>query len=222
MAALEELNSLLDRWYDQGDELAAARVSRLLTTNFYVPSEALRALGAGAVDEIRQDVLELLLDRNAQVLRTAASPVAYARQVLRNRLTSDLRKWGPRSKREGEVAFHVEQLAPDPLSVRVQTDLDAESALAIAENLGGKGRLAILLTTRPDRIRAEDWAPLVALLPPPPPPVPESPIDREEASKLLFPPQLNETLQQAEMRRNNFDRTWSRAVKRIRELWRLP
>ena len=45
----------------------------------YAPPEAVAALGAAAVDEIRQDVLLRLLDSAEGKLRGARSPIAYSR-----------------------------------------------------------------------------------------------------------------------------------------------
>lgn len=207
---------LLARWFGSGDELALRRAFELLSTRLYAPPEIVEVLDSGAVDEIRQDVLARLLDRDNGKLREAHAPVAYARTVWRRDLATELRKWGPRSSRKSDVREHMNQIAPIPAVERVEAGLDVDRALWIAERLSGKGRLAVLLTTRPDRISDDEWAVLVADLPPPPPARPQFALEREEASLLLYPPSTPETAVQRYQRHNSFDKTYKRAIAAIR------
>lgn len=208
---------LLARWFASGDELALRRAYEELAKRLYAPREVVEVLGSGAVDEIRQDVLSRLLDRETGKLRDAQAPVAYARTAWRHDLDTALRKWGPRVTRDSEVREHVRQVAPGPAAEGVEVRIDAERAVRIAESLPGKGRLAVLLTTRPDRISDEEWAAVVADLPPPPPARPQIPLEREEASLLLYPPSAPETTTQRYQRLNSFDKTYKRAIAAIRD-----
>lgn len=207
---------LLTRWFASGDELAYRRAYGHLADLLYAPPEAVQVLGNGAVDEIRQDVLSRLLERRSGKLRDASAPVAYARAAWRRDLVTAIRKWGPRLPRESEVEDHLRQMEPRPAAEAVEARIDADRAVRIAESLSGKGRLAVLLTTRPDRISEDEWSALVATLPPPPPPRPHAALDREAASRLLYPPQGLETALQRYQRLNSFDKTYNRAIESLR------
>lgn len=208
---------LLRRWFEGGDDLAHRRAFTMLQADLHAPREVLDVLGSGAVEELRQDLLVRLLDRQAGRLRDRDTPRAYARTAWRNELTSALRKWGPRLTRDAEVREHIQQAAPTSHGEEVAVRLDAERALHIAEQLDGKGRLAILLTTRPDRISDADWDELAAHLPPPPPPRPTVPLGREEASLLLYPPAAGETTTERYQRLNSFDKAFKRAIAVVRQ-----
>lgn len=212
----ESLPDLLRSWFDTGDELAFARAHETLLRVLSSPSEVSRVLGTPAIDEIRQEVLIKLLDRHEGALREKPSPLAYARATWRNALTSSIRKWGPRIHRDGEVRRFIEQDMPTPSQVRRSDQMDAEKALKVADSLEGKGRLAILLTTRPLLLHPSEWALLVRDQPPPPPPQPQLAIDRDEASRLLFPPASSETDAQRRQRLDSFDKCYKRALSRIR------
>lgn len=211
------VSELLARWFGSGDQLALRRAYEHLADRLYAPREAVEVLGNGPVDEIRQDVLSRLLDRETGKLRAAPAPVALARTAWRNDLATALRKWGPRLSRDCEVGEHARQVAPGPAAEGVEVRIDAARAVRIAESLSGKGRLAVLLTTRPDRISDEEWAALVADFPPPPPARPQIAVEREEASLLLYPPSAPETTTQRYQRLNNFDKTYKRAITAIRD-----
>lgn len=211
------VTELLARWFASGDELALRRAYDNLGERLYTPREVVEVLGSGAVDEIRQEVLSRLLDRNTGRLRDAQSPVAYAQTAWRRDLDTALRKWGPRLARDSEVREYVRQVAPGSAAEGVEVRIDAERAVRIAESLSGKGRLAVLLTTRPDRILDEEWAALVADRPPPPPARPQIALDREEASLLLYAPSAPETKTQRYQRLNSFDKTYKRAIAAIRD-----
>jgi len=193
-------------------EALAKHLATLLTP----PHSAVRVLGSGAVDELRQDVLMRLLADNAQKLRAAAHPRAYARRAFQHALTSQLRKWGPRQARHQDVRdvlYSPETRSPEST---VASHLDAHRALEIAESLDGKGRLAVLLLVQPQRVSNEDWTKLVSSLPPPPPQRPADPVSREVASAWLFPPQGPETAARRRQRLNSFDKSYKRALARIR------
>ena len=210
------VNELLTRWFASGDELAHRRAYEHLAARLYAPPEAVEVLGNGAVDEIRQDVLARLLDRQSGKLRDVPAPVAYARAAWRHDLVTAIRKWGPRLPRESEVEDHLRQMGPRPAVEAVEARIDTDRAVRIAESLTGKGRLAVLLTTRPDRISDDEWSALVATLPPPPPPRPHAALDREAASRLLYPQQGPETAPQRHPRLNSFDKTYKRAIASLR------
>jgi DNA-directed RNA polymerase specialized sigma24 family protein len=204
------VHELLTRWFASGDERAHRRAYEHLTDLLYAPPEAIEVLGNGAVDEIRQDVVSRLLDRRSGKLRDASAPVAYARVAWRRDLVTAIRKWGPRLPRESEVEDHLRQMEPRSAAETVEARLDAERAVRIAESL------AVLLTTRPDRISDGEWSALIATLPPPPPPRPHAALDREAASCLLYPPQGAETASQRYQRLNSFDKTYNRAIESLR------
>jgi hypothetical protein len=210
------INELLTRWFAYGDELSYRRAYEHLVDLLYASREAVEVLGNGAVDEIRQDVLSRLLDRQSGKLRDASAPVAYARVAWRRDLATALRKWGPRLPREAEVEDHLRQIASRPVAEEVEARIDADRAVRVAESLPGKGRLAVLLTSRPDRIPDDEWSAFVATLPPPPPPRPHAALEREAASRLLFPPQGPETTAQRYQRLNSFDKAYKRAIASIR------
>lgn len=215
MSDAATVNELLTRWFSSGDELAHRRAYEHLADLLYAPREAVEVLGNGAVDEIRQDVLSRLLDRQSGKLRDASAPFAYARAAWRRDLATALRKWGPRLPRESEVEDHLRQIAPRSVAEEVEARIDADRAVRIAESLPGKGRLAVLLTTRPDRIPDDEWLALVATLPPPPPTRPHAALDRETASRLLFPPLGPETPARHYQRLNSFDKAYKRAIASI-------
>jgi DNA-directed RNA polymerase specialized sigma24 family protein len=211
------LAGLLARWFSAGDQLAHRRAYEWLTAGLYAQREVIDALGAGAVDEIRQEVLVRLLDRDTGKLRDAKSPLAYARTAWRRDLGTELKKWDVRNALETDVRDHIRQTAPAPGVEGVEAHLDAERALRIAESLPGKGRLAVLLTTRPDLISNDEWAALVEDLPPPPPARPWIALERDEASLLLYPPSGAETTSQRYQRLQTFATTLKRACAAIHD-----
>lgn len=217
MSEKSNITTLLDRWFEHGDEIAYRRAYQALADRMYPPHEAVRVLGRATADEIRQDVLALLLDRAEGRLRGVHAPVAYAKTAWRNALASAIRKWGPREERAAEVRHHASNLAPRDDHARVEVMIDAARAMAIADRLSGKGRMAVLLTTRPDWLTDEDWRDLVASLPPPPPPRPHIALDRDEASRLLYPPTGPEAPNKRYQRLNSFDKAFKRAVAKIRK-----
>lgn len=212
----DDIARFLERWFSTGDQVALTRAYQALWGRLWAPSDARRALGEQALDEVRQDVLAHLLDRESGALRGKNHPIAYAKNTWRNALTDMLRKWGPREERASEVARHMAQQAPFESGERNQRRLDGQRALEIAASLEGKGRSAVLLTTRPQLLSAEEWASLVSHLPPPPPPPPVRPLEKNEAAELLYPPVPNETVKQRYQRRNTFAKAYKNALARIR------
>jgi DNA-directed RNA polymerase specialized sigma24 family protein len=220
MLETAKILELAERWYSHGDQLAARKLRDELVGRLYVPHEVAFAVGEAVVEEAIQETLEQALDPRERVLLRASNPVAYVKTMLRNRLTDELRKWGPREARADEVERHVAQVQQGQGEPDADNRMDAEAALAVAQQLDGKGRAAILLTTRPALLSSADWTALVANLPPPPPARPSEPLGFDEASRLLFPPASGESKQQAAQRLNNFEHTWKRAVRKIRDAWR--
>ena len=216
MANDAALREQLTRWFQTGDQRAYRRAYEDLAKRLHSPREVIEALGNAAVDEIRQDVLARLLAQDDGALREASSPVGLALKAFHNDIKTVLRKWGPRAKPTSDVVDHVQQIAARPGAEAAETRLDVERAMKIAETLEGKGRLAVLLTTRPDRISDTDWMSLVASLPPPPPRRPAEAVDRDEASMLLYPPRGPETTTDRYQRLNSFDKTYKRAIAAIR------
>lgn len=217
MSDTTKIAALLVRWFGTGDEGAFRRAYEELGEQMVAPPEVLAVLGRAFTDEIRQDVLIHLLDRTDGKLRGVQAPAAYAKVAWRRALASTLRKWGPRNARASEVRRYVSSLAEGEVLVEIEERIDAARAIAIAERLSRPGRLAVLLTSRPDRIANEDWRSLVASLPPPPPPPPQVALDRDEASRLLYPPQDPESAKMRHQRLNSFDKAYKRALAQIRQ-----
>jgi hypothetical protein len=94
MSDAATVNELLTRWFLFGDELAHRRAYEHLAGRLYAPPEVVAVLGNGAVDEIRQDVLSRLLDRQSGKLRDVSAPVADARAEWQRDLVTAIRKWG--------------------------------------------------------------------------------------------------------------------------------
>ncbi len=217
MSDTTKIAALLDRWFGTGNESAFRRAYEELGEQMVAPPEVLAVLGRAFTDEIRQDVLIHLLDRTDGKLRGVQAPAAYAKVAWRRAIASALRKWGPRNARASEVRRYVSSLAEGEVLVEIEERIDAARAIAIAERLSRPGRLAVLLTSRPDRIANEDWRSLVASLPPPSPPPPQVALDRDEASRLLYPPQDPESAKMRHQRLNSFDKAYKRALAQIRQ-----
>lgn len=217
MSQNDELVDLLTRWFEQADEAACAQATQLLAAQMWPTSETLRALGRGVLDEIRQDVLADLLDRSHHRLQGAHTPIAYAKRAWRNAQVSVLRTLNRREKHQAQIRQHMTGLVERDGHTTVERRLDAHRAIEIAAALPGRDRLAVLLTTRPDYLSDEDWQKIAAALPPPPPPRPSAPLDREEASRLLYPPQTHESDAQRRQRLNSFDKLFQRTAVKIRE-----
>lgn len=212
----EELRDLAARWFSKADEIAHDRLYRTLMGRLFAPPGVVSVLGSGAVDDVRQTLVAALLDRTSGALVDAVSPIGLAKTAFTNALKTQVRKWGPRAQREDEVRRHLELVRPGPAYEEVERARDLERVLEIAAQLEGKGRLALLLTTAPDRIPQSDWEALVAGRPPPPPKRPDVPVEKDAASHLLFPPVGPETEAMRRQRMNSFEKCYARAVARIR------
>ena len=212
----EQLAAWLERWFFSGDELAARRAFDVLTKALRAPGSVVRTLGEAVVDEVRQDVLAQLTARPDGELRGSTNAVGLARTVFRNSLIDELRKWGPRQARDGEVKTHVELLRHREPGRAAEDRVDAARAVEICAQLSIKRRLAVLLTTRPDCITTDDWRTIVVALPPPPPERPSVPLDIDAASRLLYPSSQSETDKERYQRVNTFTKTFKRAVADIR------
>lgn len=215
------LKDLLQRW-SHGDSAAHDQAFRLLQARLPAPRDVLRALSEAEVDEIRQDVLYKLLNAQLEAFCGATLPMAYARRSFRYRLVEVLRKWKPRQKLTPEDRDQIAHTFHDDAGLDVGQLVDAHIALSIAEKLDGKGRLAVLLTSAPNRISSEDWRSLAASHPPPPPRRPSFPLDADEASRLMYPPPSEESDAEIKRRRDTFDKLYRRAVRAIRDELEAP
>ena len=207
----------LARWFESGDELAHRRAYEYLKSRLVAEHHFIRVLSGPAVDEIRHEALIHLLDLEPGRLAGVKTPVRYAKVTFERMLVDAMRKWGPRGKRTEEVHQHITTHAWRDDVAEAEARMDADRALEVAASLPGKGRLAILLRTRPERITDKDWQDLVASLPPPPPDRPQEALSREEASRLLYPPDDPESKVARYQRINSFDKAFSRAAAKIRE-----
>ena len=213
-----DIKAWVDRWFQDGDTPSLELAYGHLLHNLSPPPSAIAAIGIAELDEIRQEVLIKLLDRTAGKLHTADKPLAYARKAFHRAIISRLRTWSSRRDKMSEIHQNQQAWRAAPSHEEVDRLLDLGRALAQVENLEGKGRLALLLTIRPDRLTDEAWQEVTAMLPPPPPPKPVVPISREKASRLLFPPLEEETAAQERQRLNSFDRCVTRAHEKLRRL----
>lgn len=203
-------------WFKKSDGDALREVVGALQGHLFAPASVVAVLGSGAIDDLRSELIWRLLRRDGGALEGKPHPVAYSKAAWRNTLAGELRKWGPRSDKAPDVRRYLElttSAGPGPARA-----LDAERAIDRAQQLPLKGRLAVLLTTRPAAIIDGDWDALVSSLPPPPPRRPTAPLDRDAASLLLFPPRVPEDATARRRRKNNFDQTYSRAIDRLRKL----
>lgn len=207
-----DLKQRLDRWFGHGDEEDLGAAVRVLSALMAPTGAVVRVIGEPAVDELRQEVIARLLARDGGRLREALVPAAYARRAWQNALHDALRRWIPRQATLREVARDAVQDVP--VEQEADRRLDAERAIEIAASLEGKGRLAVLLVTRPDRISEAEWGELVRELPPPPPARPTVALDREEAATILFPSPDGRA--DARQQANSFDKAFRRAIERIR------
>jgi hypothetical protein len=209
----DELRASLEQWFATGDETVLDRIIEQLSACMVASRAVLSVVGEADVDQIRQELLARLLDRGRARLRDRDHPLAYARTAWKHSLTDAIDQWAPRMRAIPAIVQHALDTAPS--SAGPDHRLDAERAIAIAASLEGKGRLAILLTTRPDRISEQEWAEVVSHLPPPPPPRPDLPLDRDEAAAILFPPKPGSPPDERQQL-NSFDKAFKRAAARIR------
>jgi hypothetical protein len=207
---------LIDQWFEHGKESDYNIIYRELTHRFFINQDIRQALGDAVVQEVRQEVLMKLLDRDARRLWGKREPLAYAWVVWRRSLTDILRVWRKHQEKNELIQQYVSAALECGERAPAETNLDAERAIKIAADLKSTGRVAVLLTVRPDHITADDWQELSARHPPPPPLRPSAPLDREDACDLIYPPQEGESAEQRYQRLNNFDQSYKRALKKIR------
>lgn len=210
----KQLIESLRRWFEHSDEVAGQRAFQALQVRLVAPPELLRVLGSDDFDELRQDVLTKLLTEPPDGFRRARNPIAYARRALRNRALDRLRR---RSTRTDARSLLAASATSDGTEASVvQRQLDAGQALRLAQKLSFVTRMAVLLTTRPACISAGDWSTLSAMHTPPPV-RPTHALDREQASRLLYPAAVDETPAERTSRRNRFDQALRRGTNQLRE-----
>jgi RNA polymerase sigma factor (sigma-70 family) len=180
-------------WYDHADRAAGARLIDALGPRVALPASFGGVLGAEVAEEVEQDALVRLLDRDRRLLLDADDPLSYAATVARNLARDALR----RIRRRGDLSASREPLDQGALPAVPPRDasanLDAERALALLQQLGEDARLAVFLVHAPERMPDEDWRLLEGRQETPRLAHPAGSLDREEASRLLWPPPVAET-----------------------------
>ncbi len=185
---------LLDAWYDHGDRTAGNDLIRALSAAVHLPGSFAAALSAEVAAEIEHDALVRLLDRDHRVLLGVADPLAFAATVARNLARDALRRYRRRGDlRDDRVSAHDLQL-PVTSSPEPHARLDAARAAALLGSLGEDARLAVLLVHAPERMTDDDWGEVFARQVTTTATSPAvGALDREAASRLLWPPELPET-----------------------------
>jgi DNA-directed RNA polymerase specialized sigma24 family protein len=184
---------LLDAWYERGDRTAGNELIRALSAAVRLPGSFAAALSAEVAAELEHDALVRLLDRRQRALVGVSDPVAFAATVARNLARDALRRHRRRGDlRDDRDAVHDLQLpstAPEPYE-----RFDAARAVALLGSLGADARLAVLLVHAPERMTDDDWGEVCARqeTTAETSPAPGA-LDREAASRLLWPPELPET-----------------------------
>lgn len=207
----------LRSWFVQGDEAALATVYTHLAHQLSPTPQVIRLLGREVAAELRQDVLFALLNRQGGHLRGAEAPLAYARTVWRRKLADQVRRHVRRSVLlASEAAGQAVDDEHSSVSAR-EVAWDVQSALSHVERLPWTTRMAILLTTSPHSVTPDDWHRLGVVPGAPPATAGHPPLDREEASLLLYPPDGPEGREARARRRGSFDRAYSRGVASLRE-----
>lgn len=207
----------LSAWYDRGDREAGTLVVERLARGTALPASFARSLGHEIAEEVEQEALVRLLDRDRRLLDGVDDPLAFAATVARNLARDALR----RQRRRGDLASgrasteDLQIAAPEAPSPGSQ--LDAERALALLGSLGEDGRLAVLLCHAPDRMDDSTWALVLARHPDSGPSRPEAPLDRDEASRLLWPPAVPETQTARRRRLERIRKVLARSYSRLAE-----
>lgn len=179
-------------WYDHGDRGAGARLVDALGPRVTLPASFARVLGPEVAEEVEQDALVRLLERDRRMLLEADDPLAYAATVARNLARDVLR----RHRRHGDLSESREPADEGSLPAAPGNDsagLDAERALALLHDLGDDARIAVFLVHAPERMPGDDWRLVEARQRRAKHARPTRPLDREEASALLWPPPVDET-----------------------------
>ena len=213
----KQLQHDLGAWYDRGDREAGARVVQELSARVALPASFGRALGASVAEEVEQDTLVRLLDRERRLLLDAQDPLAFAATVARNLARDTLRKHRRRGDQgdDREAVHDIQLPAREPSR---DAPLDAARALAMLNELGEDSRLAVYLHHAPDRMPDDEWELVMARHP-----VsgdlrcPDGPLDRDETSRLLWPPPLAETRDARRRRLERLRKVLQRAYARLAE-----
>ncbi|MCB9745381.1 MAG: hypothetical protein H6741_27850 [Alphaproteobacteria bacterium] len=205
----------LSAWYEHADRAAGARLIEALGPRVALPASFGRALGAEVAEEVEQNALVRLLDRDRRLLLDADNPLAFAATVARNLARDALR----RHRRRGDLSESRQPVDESSLPAALPRDvsavLDAERALALLQDLGEDARLAVFLVHAPDRMPDEDWRLLERRQASPVIPRPAGPLDREEASRLLWPPPVPETQPARRRRLERIRKVLSRAYAQL-------
>ena len=205
----------IEEWYDTGNRTAGARVVEALAPRVALPASFGRALGSTVAEEVEQDALVRLLDRDRALLLEADDPLAFASTVARNLARDMLR----RHRRRGDLADHRESVEegsyPAPEREGAAIRLDAARALDLLNDLGDDSRIAVFLVHAPERMPASDWMLLQARQPSGLPCHPSGPLNREEASRLLWPPPVPETRLARRRRLERIRKVLSRAYSQL-------
>jgi hypothetical protein len=194
--------------------LARASSTRIAPRVALPPSFGRAHRSSEVAEEVEQDVLVRLLDRERRLLHGVDDPLAFAATVARNLARDALR----RHRRRGDLGDDREQVddgrTPALDGADPATHLDAQRAIALLENLGEDARLAVYLTHAPARMPNADWA-LLCSRRGEPPSRPEGPLDRDEASALLWPPPVPETRPARRLRLERIRKVLSRAYEQL-------
>jgi DNA-directed RNA polymerase specialized sigma24 family protein len=205
----------VESWLAHGDQLAATRATDALSGALWADRFSAALLGLNTIDEVRQEVLTKLLDRDVGLLQGKARPVAYARRAWKNAIKDRVRSLRRRTAREPILRASLEvSIAPDDAG-RLH---DFQAAMREVECLPLKRRLAVLLVARPGAIDEAAWATVVKAHPPPPPAIPRVALERRDAAVLLYPRQPGEDAATHRARAGDaFDKALKRAIADIRE-----
>jgi hypothetical protein len=189
-----EWSRWMTRWYEHGDREAGGQIVTELGAAVRLPRSLADAIGVELATEVEHDALVRLLDRELRLLLGVAEPRAFAATVARNLARDALR----RHRRRGDQ--RDDRVSTDDLQVAAPTDgdpairVDAIRALALLSDLTEDARLAVLLVHAPDKMSDGDWSALQARHPSAAPAQrPAGALDREAASRMLWPPDLPET-----------------------------
>ncbi len=209
------LNRDLTAWYDEGDRAAGARLVSALSPRVTLPASFGRVLGPEVAEEVEQDALVRLLDRDRRVLVEADDPLAYAATVARNLARDALR----RHRRRGDLSESRESADDGSLPAAAPGDdsagLDAERALVLLRDLGDDARIAVFLVHAPERMPDDDWRLVEARQRGANHARPTRPLDREEASALLWPPPVEETQPDRRRRLERIRKVLTRAYAQL-------
>jgi DNA-directed RNA polymerase specialized sigma24 family protein len=212
MSLLEDIRA----WYVSGDKKAGTRLVEQLAGYVALPPSFGRALSEAAAEEVEQEALIRLVDRERRVLDGRDDPFAYAATVSRNLARDELR----RQRRRGELADARESMhepqVPSHEGTAPEFAIDAERALALLDDLGEDSRFAVFLVHAPDRMPEEDWVILTGRQPSSGnPPRPDRPLDRDEASRWLWPPPNLETRMARRQRLERIRKVLERAYSKL-------